>query len=372
MFSTPQKYLKKIPAELWYILKLFIFSRIILSVLGFIAVKTLTIPEAAWRSEYTSNALLKIWAVWDSKWYLDIAQHGYSAVLPFNSYLESNYAFFPLYSLCIKLVSFLTQNIFIAGLVVSNVCFIAAAWVFYKLIKLDYSEQVTKRSLKYLFLLPAAFVFSGIFAESLFLLLALLCFYNARKNKWLWVGIFGILLGLTKPFAILIIPALIIIYGKQIKLSALALFSPLIGIVLYGFYTLKEVGDFFAYSHLQQHSWGHSYSDPLTTAFVALIKGNIHDKISLLFVALAIALCVFSYKKIKLEYFVFTVLLLLFNPLTGTFAGSLRYMIVGFPLALMLAVSSEELEKHEFLAIALALLQGGLMILWVHSIWLLV
>src|SRR6266581_2535810 len=64
-----------------------------------------------------SNVFLDVWARWDSAFYLDIASRGYT--YPEAGHL-SNLAFFPLYPLLMKLVSGLTGNPLLAGVLVSH------------------------------------------------------------------------------------------------------------------------------------------------------------------------------------------------------------------------------------------------------------
>jgi len=66
---------KKIPLIFILIIVLFIFSRLVLTAVGWSARMQAQPPVAP---RYLSESILDVWAVWDAGWYLDIAQNGYS------------------------------------------------------------------------------------------------------------------------------------------------------------------------------------------------------------------------------------------------------------------------------------------------------
>jgi Gpi18-like mannosyltransferase len=371
---------RKIPAEIIYILKIFIVTRIILTIIGSFSIllfHTYTLL-APWRLALAPQKLwLTIWAVWDSEWYLRIAEHGYIVSLPFDPSHYSTFGFFPLYPLIIKMVSFIFVNYLISGLIVSNICLILAAYFLYRLIALDYSKETAHASVKYLFLLPGAFVLSGVFTESLFLLLSLLCFYYLKKRNFLALGLFGILLGLTKAFSIAIVPALIVLVLIQerkniqnIILGIISSCSPIIGLGMFGIYSFFAAGDFFAYSHVQSNAWQHVYSNPFRIITENLLHGDYEHIILAWFIVIVLILFCVSIRKVFLPYWIYGLLLLLFTPFTGSVISTLRYSTCIFALPLILAIASRKSEEHEqFLTVSLALLQGFLMVFWVHGMW---
>ena len=71
----------------------------------------------------------------DGVHYLRIAQDGYA--------YQYTQVFFPLYPVLIKMVSFITfGNFVVAGLLISNVAFIAGLILFYKLISQNYNRKI--------------------------------------------------------------------------------------------------------------------------------------------------------------------------------------------------------------------------------------
>src|SRR5262249_6087280 len=67
---------------------------------------------------HTGNTLVAPFARWDSRWYLDVANHGYDASIPGRPHA----AFFPLYPLLLAIGGAITGQPLIAGIVISCVC----------------------------------------------------------------------------------------------------------------------------------------------------------------------------------------------------------------------------------------------------------
>ncbi|WP_269851356.1 hypothetical protein [Methanosarcina horonobensis] len=155
---------------------------------------------------WTNNVWLDIWGVWDTGWYLDISQNGYTA-RPLDELIsfQTNVVFFPLYPLLMRFLGSIIGNQYTAGVIISNFSLIVACIYLYKLVRLDSDESSAFRSVKYLLLFPISFILSGVFTESLYLALALMCFYYARTGKWQLAGIFGFFLSLTRSVGVLIV-----------------------------------------------------------------------------------------------------------------------------------------------------------------------
>ena len=153
--------------------------------------------------------LFDIWAKWDAVWYLDIAQHGYAKG-------DASTAFFPLYPLLVAIFKplFLGNGV-LAGIFISLICCLAAFWVFYLLVKMDFGEGVARKAVLYMAVFPTAFFFNTIYSESLFLLLTIGCLYLARRREYMLAGILGTLAVLTRSAGLLLMVPLAIMYMKD-------------------------------------------------------------------------------------------------------------------------------------------------------------
>ena len=371
IMQTIKEYFKKIPKEIIYILQLFFVTRFFLTFIGMTAVY-----YHPTREYYSSFKFLNIWGLWDSAWYINIAKIGYSINL--NYLKQANYGFFPLYPLCIKIFSFVFQNYFISALIVSNLFFILAAIFLYKLIRLDYDEETSFRAIKYLFIFPAAFLFSAALSESLFLFLIVVCFYFARNERWFLTGFFGMLVTLTKPFGfIILIPIAyeyIMMKKKEKKLTILEKIRDVcsislipLGLVLFATYTYFVIGDFFAYPHIKAIGigWQDHLESPLRVVISSLASGLIGYVWGAIASILVILFLMYFYKKVRFSYFLSGLLIVIFCiSYTGTLTGALRYYTAIFPIYIIFGQLSSNRKLDDFLMISLLLLQGFLMAFW--------
>lgn len=212
------------------------FAQRIVPYLGFFPYKEL-LPEFGLPS-WVSSA-----ANFDGIHYLLIAKQNYS---------QWEQAFFPLYPLLIKTVSFITSNYLVSALLISNVCFVIGVIFFKKLLR-NWGLK-TWWPILLLLSFPTAFYFGIVYTEGLFFMLFILSLYFLqRKNYWL-AGLFGALSSATRLIGIfLVIPFFFhllsenIISFKNLKLKiknlSVILLSPLLGLFSYMAYLWSTTGD---------------------------------------------------------------------------------------------------------------------------------
>jgi hypothetical protein len=148
-----------------------------------------------------------LYAKFDSGWYLAIIEWGYGKPPPDGK--PSNHAFFPLYPTTAKVLhDTFAMDGFHAGLVVTYVCLFLAMSLFYREGVERLGEDDARASVLFLLLFPAAFFLAAVYAESMFLLFALLAFRDARGGPPGKSALWGFLLGLTRASALALAPAL--------------------------------------------------------------------------------------------------------------------------------------------------------------------
>jgi hypothetical protein len=146
--------------------------------------------------------LATAWERADAFWYLRIATDGYSAD-------DDSAAFFPLFPLLVRAVSFLTLgNELVAALIVSNACLYASLVLLYLLTAREFDEDVARRSILYLGAFPTIVAAVSPYTESLFLMLVLVCLLAARQERWAIAGLAGALAALTRSVGIVLAPVL--------------------------------------------------------------------------------------------------------------------------------------------------------------------
>jgi len=140
----------------------------------------------------------------DGVWYLRLADEGWSTD-------DASAAFFPLYPLTVRAVGWvLPGDDLVAALLVSNVAFLGALLAVFALTAEAFGERIARRAIVVAAIFPTAFFFLAPYTESLFLLLSVLAFREARHDRWGRVAVFGALAALTRSVGILLIPALML------------------------------------------------------------------------------------------------------------------------------------------------------------------
>src|ERR1700758_4191364 len=152
----------------------------------------------------TLTQLLSIWNRWDGPQYLLIAQHGYAPIGDQRLAL----VFFPLYPWLIRLAARVVRDSVLSAFLVSTLASVAAGVALARLFAIDHPRHLARRAAWFLFIFPTSYFLHIDYSESLFLALMLGSFISARRNRWLWAGIFGAFAALTRPNGILLLPAL--------------------------------------------------------------------------------------------------------------------------------------------------------------------
>ena len=166
-------------------------------------------------------------ARWDGAWYLVIAHYGYRP--DFGAFTASRTAFFPLYPLALRGVSWLGAPPVAAGVLVSLVALALALYGIHRLSTLEmgargsllgaggHSGEVARLAVLVCAFAPMAVYLSAIYTESLYLALSVGLFWSARQGRWMWVGVLGALAAATRSTGVvLLVPAaMIYLYGPR-------------------------------------------------------------------------------------------------------------------------------------------------------------
>lgn len=381
-------HLKKFSSNIWfYIICLFIVSRIVYALVGGLSVKVFdnthptNIPNPAFHPNISDHRFINLWYSWDAGHYTVLA-HNYNfslSKLPPTAQQGSLHGYhqlswFPLYPITAKVLYELTHiSLPYAQLIISNLSFVVALYVLYKLVRLDEDEDFARKSLLFLVLMPVSFLFSSGLSESLFLLLAITTFYFARRGWWLRAAAMGALLALTRSTGFLIaIPLLFEVINqlgtpkpKQWRNYArpiVALGGPLIGLAAFMLYCWVRTGDLFAYNHSQLVGWGTSLHDPLAYLVHHL------NRLSELIILAELAVVIAAWRKLRLSYIVYSVTYILMSVSIGEFSNSssLRYASITFPVAIAAAYLARNKTLNDLTIIAMALANSALFILWAN------
>lgn len=217
------------------------------------------VPDPGWHAAITA------WERFDALWFLRIAERGYAAG-------DGSAAFFPLYPMAIRLVSWaLGGHPLAAALLVSNLAFLGALLVLYDLTRTERSEAVARTTVVLLATFPTAFFFLAPYSEAPFLLLAALALWGARRGRFALAGAAGFGAALTRNVGIVVAAALATEALQRRREGAPGFVRGLLAAAVAGGGTLAyllswwaRTGDLLAPLH-QQTTWQRRFSFPWTT-----------------------------------------------------------------------------------------------------------
>jgi len=202
--------------------------------------------------------ILRSLTSWDGWWYLGIVRDGYHAAPLVDGYHD--YAFFPLYPLLVRALSFpWPQFAALVAVVLSNLLFVAALVLLVRLGRLVLGDERAGRGAVLLAISPFAAVFSMAYSESLFLVLSLAAFLAVERDRRPLGGLLLGLAALTRlQGAVLVLPLWLVLFlrdGRRLRPSqAWLLTGPLAGAAFLGFVAVLT-GSAGAYGAAQA-AWG--------------------------------------------------------------------------------------------------------------------
>ena len=184
------------------------------------------------------------------------------------------------------------------------------------------------------------------------------------KNKIWLASIIGLFASLTRLIGIFLTPSLML--GKKVTSLIPLLIVPL-GLLVYMFYLRIEFNNPF-YFLTSQAVWGQERSTTqivlLPQVFWRYLKilattnglTLLSAAFELTATVFALAILVVAYKKVKTEWLVFSFLAVLTPTLTGTLTSMPRYILVAFPIFIVLGLIKSTLFKILILTIFVMLL----------------
>lgn len=261
----------------------------------------------------------------DAENYLKIAENGYVT----EGIDKYTLVFFPMFPLLIRILHTITFLDYpVCSFIISFTSACASVVLMYKLIKLDYSDDVAFKGAVFYIIYPvSSFLISGL-NEALFMTLLLSTVYFVRKKKYLLAGLFGFMVAFTRLPG-LCVGALMLtetimyiirsVHKKKFKIKILLkqcfmMFITLMGLVVYLLINYVLYKDCFKFLEFQREIWYQSISNPFSVIFNTIINLQICQGIykigfSNLFacVFILVALLYGANNKIRISYLVYTI-----------------------------------------------------------------
>ena len=345
---------------------IFLLSRFVIILVTYVSISILPLSgqTSAHICTLNINSCILSWFHWDAIAYVNITYHGYS--------LTRDTVFFPLWPLLIHGVGVLFGTsmtvYYIAGLLLSNICFYFVLVVFYCLLSQDFEPTVAKNALFYLAFYPYALFFFAGYPESLFMLLCLAVFFFLRRGNsldWWLAGFFGFLAALTRATGIMLVVPFLIVFIQlfwlrsrdqrtqsswQQKVNA---FVPIAlipaGIGVYMTYLGYVKGNPFSFSTEEASTWQRHLSLPwqgIISTFHVLFTPSplqVLNFMDITFTLIPLIVLALGWKHLPLHYSLFALAMAIFSlsypfiPVEPLSAAP-RYIMVIFPIIVILAL----------------------------------
>lgn len=330
---------------------------------------------------YLQDPLFWAHANYDGDHYIEIARHGYG---PFE------YFYFPLFPLLLKTSQTLFQDGFSFYVLVGVVISIASTFIglnlLRKLMKLD-KVKSKGMALLLLMLFPTSFYFQMVYTEAIFFAVAVAAFYYARKDQYLLASLFAGIAASTKVIGLAVVLAIFIewLMSSRNKFKLLPIVISPVGIGLYMRYLWIETGDPLVFIH-RVGIFGDQRSAQLILLpqvfyrYFIKILPNLSSywpasytillelSVSILFLLLLL----FSFRKIRFSYWVYSALSYFIPTLSGSFSSMPRYVLILFPMFIFLSQVLGKLAtwQRTFILIVSTILLGVSTALFTRGYWL--
>ena len=333
------------------------------------------------------------WVQFDARWYVAIAEVGYTRLSPVlggtipagadvrlfgnGLYAYDGVAFPPLYPVLIRGVSILTRlHPAAAAMVVGALCLAAGLVAVHRLADMDHGPEVARATVLILLLFPAALFLAAPYAEPLLLMTLAWAFLCARTGRWWWSGIFLGAAALTKVYAVIFVAALAVeafeaVPGRVALRRLVALTVPTaIAAAAWMVYLQARFGDPLRFLTVQGY-WHHRLAPPWTSlAYAFATIYNDGRALELTSLALLTVMTVYAFRRLRRAYAVAMLLSLVGYTVTYNIVSVNRFLVALFPLFIALGLAwSRHTWVRVVLPAAFLPLSAFLLVGFAHGHW---
>jgi hypothetical protein len=307
-------------------------------------------PVAPIGDDEPAFAPVRALARYDAGWYAEIAAHGYW----YHPGEQSPVAFWPVYPLLIRGLTFLGVNRWVAGELLSLSCALVAVLLFRRWAR-HVLPQAAETATWILVVYPfAVYLYGVMYSDATFLLLALATFVCVEEDRPWLAAFFGSLASAARPVAIALVVGLVVRIVERRRREKLPLalvdFAPVLaisGFVAWVTYLQVSFGDWHAFATVQAApGWeqGPGWHTWLKVPWFQMLFPRVAPLVAVRLVGHALAtvtglaLVIPMRKRLGWGYAAYCAVALGI-PAVGTkdFQGLGRYLIAGFPVFLVAA-----------------------------------
>ncbi|KJU86284.1 conserved hypothetical protein, membrane [Candidatus Magnetobacterium bavaricum] len=349
--------------EILVVFFIFILSRLFVLFGVFFGLRFISAPQATAAGVINYKQWWLSLLQYDTGFYLSVINEGYNFVN--DGVGVYNTIIFPLYPLSVRyLAIFFSADVVMTGLILSNACFLVALVILFYYVKGHYKDVDPTLSVILMSVFPSGVIFSTMYAESLFLLLAVVSFYMFYEKRYIPASLALSLLGATKLQGLFVLPSLALPYliklvfplsNKRLKTDPNGVFRflgwltvSLTGVIAFGIYLKLRFGFWNAFILAQQYGWHRKIGDWARLLTELKPDPNIIMHIVPAFIILTSAI-VFMFTKNYRRYVLWGLCTVLIPLSSGSFLGMNRYMIVYFPMVIFISgLSNRSVYVRDF------------------------
>jgi Gpi18-like mannosyltransferase len=227
-------------------------------------------PPLGFVSGFLPKSGWELFSHWDGKWYLEIANLGYSYADDGDFH---SVAFYPLFPLLMRGLMTLGMEVEVAGVLINSLAFLGALVLVYFWVEEQYDTGAAKWTTSVLAWCPLSLFGTLIYTEGLFLLLTAAALRAFEKGYYIWAAFCGALTTATRGPGLALIPAFLLVAWREKRppLAYVAGFASAIGFFSFSLYCAIRFGDALAFVHVQKAWVQPSWFDILSKA----LKGDI-------------------------------------------------------------------------------------------------
>ena len=186
-------------------------------------------------------------SLWDGRWYLKIAQHGYPHQL-INEGDGSRWAFFPAFPTAVRALAEVTRlSLPDAAFVAAFIFGLTSALAIWVAVREVFGARLADRTVLLYVFCPMAYVLSMAYTEGLFLTAAAACLFALSRRYWITAALCACLAGLTRNTGAVVVLAVIVTAvpaawrGRSLRPAVAAAVAPL-GLASFMVYSWAMVG----------------------------------------------------------------------------------------------------------------------------------
>jgi Gpi18-like mannosyltransferase len=252
-----------------FVIAMWFLSRSVIAIGMQIIAPLVGLPPEDWSplgfvSGFLPKSGWELFSHWDGKWYVQIANLGYSYA---DDGQHHSVAFYPLFPLLMRGLTTLGMQVEVAGVLINSLAFVAALVLVYFWVEERYDAGAAKWTTAVLAWCPFSLFCTVIYTEGLFLFLTASALRAFERGEYIWAAFWGAFTTATRGPGVALIPTFLLTAWREKRppLAYAAGLGSAIGFFSFILYCAINFGEPLAFIHIQktwpQPTWWEIFKD---------------------------------------------------------------------------------------------------------------